>query len=52
MYGRVTNKLDANGADMFRYRYDADGRLTNRWTPAKTNAAYSYDAVGNLLKIT
>ncbi len=23
-------------------------RLTNRWTPAKTNTVYRYDAVGNL----
>jgi len=51
-YGQVTNKLDANSAEMFRYKYDADGRLTNRWTPAKTNTFYSYDGVGNLTKIT
>jgi len=51
-YGHVTNKLDANGAEMFRYRYDADGRLTNRWTPAKTNTFYTWDAAGNLTKIT
>ena len=47
-YGRVTNKLDALGTNIFCYQYDADNRLTNRWTPAKTNTAYQYDAVGNL----
>ena len=36
---------------MFRYAYDANGRLTNRWTPAKANTAYSYDAVANLTSI-
>ena len=47
-YGRVTNKLDASGAEMFRYAYDANGRLTNRWTPAKGATRYVYDKVGNL----
>ncbi|HMC28760.1 MAG TPA: hypothetical protein VKM56_13310 [Verrucomicrobiae bacterium] len=51
MFGRATNKIDASGATMFGYNYDANDRLTNRWTPAKTNALYSYDAVGNLTKI-
>lgn len=47
-YGRMTNKLDNLGANMFSYGYDADNRLTNRWTPAKGTTAYSYDNVGNL----
>jgi YD repeat-containing protein len=47
-YGRVTNKLDQTGTEIFRYTYDAKGRLVNRWTPAMGDAAYSYDAVGNL----
>ncbi|MES3030935.1 MAG: RHS repeat-associated core domain-containing protein [Patescibacteria group bacterium] len=47
-YGRVTNKIDAANNVIFVYRYDADGRLTNRWTPAKQNTYYGYDAVGNL----
>jgi RHS repeat-associated protein len=46
--GRVTNKVDHAGADMFRYVYDANGRLTSRWTPAKGTTSYSYDDVGNL----
>jgi RHS repeat-associated protein len=33
---------------IFTYRYDPLNRLTNRWTPAKGNTLYSYDAVGNL----
>ena len=47
-YGHVTLKLDANGASMFTYAYDAEGRLTNRWSPAKGNTGYAYDALGNL----
>ena len=50
-YGHMTNKIDAASADMFRYAYDANGRLTNRWSPAKGTTKYSYDAVGNLTSI-
>jgi len=50
-YGRVTNKTDAVGNVIFTYAYDANGRLTNRWTPAKLNTRYSYDASGNLTSI-
>ena len=38
-YGRMTNKTDAAGNVIFTYAYDANGRLTNRWTPAKGNTA-------------
>jgi RHS repeat-associated protein len=51
-YGRVTNKLDAGNNIIFIYQYDDDNRLTNRWTPAKTNTIYSYDLVGNLTGVT
>jgi RHS repeat-associated protein len=50
-YGRVTNKLDNLGATAFRYAYDANSRLTNRWTPAKGDTGYAYDAAGNLTNI-
>ena len=33
---------------MFRYAYDAGGRLTNRGTPAKGSTRYVYDKIGNL----
>ncbi|MGO8931752.1 MAG: RHS repeat-associated core domain-containing protein [Limisphaerales bacterium] len=46
-YGRVTNKLDALSNVMFVYGYDANSRLTSRWTPAKGTTTYGYDAVGN-----
>ena len=36
---------------MFIYGYDANSRLTNRWTPAKGTTTYRYDAVGNLTNI-
>ena len=50
-YGRVTNKLDTTSSLMFIYGYDANSRLTNRWTPAKGTTTYRYDAVGNLTNI-
>ena len=46
-FGRVTNKVDAAGVVAFVYQYDANNRLTNRWTPEKGNTRYTYDAVGN-----
>jgi len=49
--GNVTNKLDANNALLFVYQYDPDNRLTNRWSAAKGNTVYSYDAAGNLKTI-
>jgi RHS repeat-associated protein len=50
-YGRVTNKVDALGTNIFVYKYDPDNRLTNRWSAAKTNTVYKYDAVGNLTNV-
>ena len=50
-YGRVTNKLDQTGAVILTYNYDANNRLTNRWSAAKTNTVYKYDAVGNLTNV-
>jgi len=50
-YGRVTNKVDNTATEILRYRYDPDSRLTNRWSVAKGNTAYTYDAVGNLTLI-
>jgi len=50
-FGRVTNKVDALTNIIFVYKYDANNRLTNRWTPAKTNTFYTYDPAGNLTNI-
>ena len=47
-YRRVTNKLDQASVEILRYQYDADSRLTNRWSKAKGDTKYSYDNVGNL----
>src|SRR5262249_41452120 len=33
------------------YKYDANNRLTNRWSVAKGNTTYSYDSIGNLLGV-
>ncbi len=50
-FGRVTNKLDQTSAEILSYAYDADNRLTNRWSAAKGNTGYAYDPVGNLTNI-
>lgn len=54
-YGRVTNKLDYLGTNLFAYTYDANGRVTSRWTPGTNGPGittrYSYDAVGNLTTV-
>src|SRR5205814_2888858 len=47
----VTNKLDQAAVEILRYKYDADGRLTNRWSIAKFNTYYSYDPAGNLTNV-
>jgi len=51
LYGRVTNKLDQTSVEILRYLYDANGRLTNLWSKAKTNTVFSYDAIGNVTNI-
>jgi YD repeat-containing protein len=54
-YGRVTNKVDPASTVIFIYGYDADNRLTSRWTPVPppggSTTYYTNDAVGNLLTI-
>jgi len=50
-YGRVTNKVDQAGTVALKYKYDADGRLTNRWSAEKGHTYYTYDPEGNLLLI-
>ncbi len=51
-YGLVSNKVDAASNIIMVYLYDADNRLTNRWTPVNTNTTYAFDAVGNVTNIT
>ena len=50
-YGRVTNKVDAASTNIFRYGYDPNSRLTNRWTAAKGTTVYRYGPVGNLTNV-
>jgi RHS repeat-associated protein len=50
-YGRATNKLDAVGNISFKFSYDLNNRLTNRWTPAKGNTAYGFDPMANLTSV-
>jgi YD repeat-containing protein len=51
IYGRVTSKTNANGTEILRYQYDANGRVTNRWSLAKGNTQYRYDSAGNLTNV-
>ncbi len=50
-FGRVTNKVDALNRTVFIYAFDADNRLTNRWTPEKGNTFYIFDSAGNTTQI-
>lgn len=50
-YGRVTNKVDHLGTNVFAYGYDANSRVTGRTTPAKGLTGYGYNAVGNLTSV-
>ena len=47
----MTNKVDQASVEILRYAYDANSRLTNRWSKAKLNTRYQYDAVGNLTNL-
>ena len=47
LFGRVTSETNAASAVVFKFQYDANNRLTNRWSAAKGTTVYSYDAVGN-----
>jgi RHS repeat-associated protein len=51
-YGRVTNKVDNTGAQMFAYQYDPNDRLTNRLQTGAIVTTYAYDPVGNLTNVT
>ena len=39
--------MDATSTEIFRYNFDPNGRLTNRWTAAKGNTVYRYDLLGS-----
>jgi YD repeat-containing protein len=47
-----TFAVDATSTTILKYAYDADNRLTNRWSARNINTAYAYDAVGNLTSVT
>jgi RHS repeat-associated protein len=49
-WGRVTSKTNAANTEVVRYKYDANGRMTNRWTVGKGNTSYQYDPAGNLTR--
>jgi YD repeat-containing protein len=50
-YGLLTNKVEDTSQAVFRYTYDAGGRLSTRWTPQKGTTTYHYDPVGNLTNV-
>jgi len=47
-YGQVTSKTNQANSKILTYAYDANGRLTNRWSWAKGTTRYTYDSAGNL----
>ena len=50
-YGRALTKVNGNGSLVETNGFDANGRLTAHWTPAKGLTRYGYDNSGNLLSI-
>jgi RHS repeat-associated protein len=44
--------VDHTSTEILRYKYDADSRLTNRYSIAKGDTYYAYDKVGNLTNTT
>ncbi len=52
LFGEVTNKTDAASNIILTNAYDADWRLTQRWSATKGSTSYSYDKVGNLTNVT
>jgi len=48
-YNRATAR--PHREHQLRYQYDADSRLTNRWSAAKSSTTYKYDQAGNLTNI-
>ncbi len=50
-FGRVTNKLDHPGTNLFFYTYDPNNRLSTRTSAAKGTTVYGYDPIGNLTNI-
>jgi RHS repeat-associated protein len=49
--GRVGGKYDASGTLILGYWYDANSRVTTRWSKAKNYTTYQYDNAGNLLYV-
>jgi RHS repeat-associated protein len=50
-YGWLTNKVDGLTRNAERFAFNANGWITNRWTPEKGNTGYTFDNVGNLKSI-
>jgi YD repeat-containing protein len=51
---RSVSDLDQASASILRYQYDANSRLTNRWSAVPQggrNTTYRYDTVGNLTNV-
>jgi RHS repeat-associated protein len=51
LYGRMIKKTDANNVLVETNDYNAGGRLTKHWTPAKGLTQYGYDNNGNPLTV-
>lgn len=49
--GRVKSRTNQIGVEVARMTYDAEGRLTNRWTLEKGDVGFAYDDAGNLRAI-
>jgi len=52
LFGEMTNKTDAASNIVLTNFYDADWRLTQRWSAVKGSTSYSYDNMANLTGVS
>lgn len=50
-YGLVRSNINHLGSNVLRLTYDAEARLTNRWTPVFGNTGYKLNALGSVTNI-
>jgi RHS repeat-associated protein len=51
IFGQILSKTNAANLRVFTNAYDASGRLTNHWTPAKGTIIYSYNPLGSITNV-
>lgn len=52
LYGRQTEKTNANNVLVTQFAYNASGFVTNRWTLGKGNTVYQFSSMGQLTNVS